>query len=814
MKGKFLRKICSIALSALLLCSVWVSAGVMINSGNIKVCAAITETYDPVFSYNINTEGGITIYEIENGTDEIIVPEKIDGYTVTAIGDRVFAQYGKKLKSVVLPDTVTSIGFRAFYGCEELENIRLPRNLKTIREAAFYSCRALKSIELPEGLTSIEKTAFCDCSSLDDIRFPDSLRHIGKEALFGTAWFYKQHGDAYAGKVYYCHFDVITEDTVINVKKGTKAIADYAFLDKKNLINVTLPDTLEYIGEASFRGCRNLPEIVIPDSVNHIDASAFQYCENLSDITFPDDLDYIGRFAFDRTAWLETQSDNVYIGNIFYCLNRMTNHRVIIRDGTRGIAEYAFYNNRYIESVEIPGSVRYIGRSAFEKCTVLSSVTMKEEIKTIEAFAFKDCESLETISIPDSVEKIQDSAFYGCKKLTEVYIPNSLRIISTNVFYNCASLKNIEIPDGVEMIGYAAFSGCESVSGSLYIPDSVTIIDGNAFRKCKSITDLRLSQNITVLSPGVFSCCTKLKSVTIPDRVRMIGECAFSCCESLAEVHIPYGVASIEKDAFTSCVNLPEIIIPGSVTKIENGAFSCCLNMTDITIPDSVTEIGEGLLSGGYPSKEKTIKGKSGSIAEAYAKENNIPFEAIEFPLVNQSKLHTDKLLLGESVTVHCMAEGGEYDYKFAVLYRKAGSSKWITVQGFRENSVVYVTPKAACNYEIRVSVKDANGTINRKDMKLSVKKPLVNKFQLETNHIRSGEKVKVHCFSSGGEGEYQYAVYYKKTLSDKWTRVRGFGTSNVITFTPKCAVVYDVRVDVRDRSGAVVSKEQKLYVS
>ena len=814
MKSKFFRKICSIALASLLFCGAGVSAGMMMNSGNLKVCAAVMETYDPVFSYRKNTDGGITIYEIENVTDEIIVPETIDGYTVTEIGDRVFAQYGKKLKSVVLPDTVTSIGFRAFYGCEVLENIRLPKNLKTIGEAAFYSCRALKSIELPDGLISIEKTAFCGCSSLEDIRFPDSLRHIGKEALFGTAWFYKQQGDAYAGKVYYCHFGVITEDTVINIKKGTKAIADYAFLDKTNLMNVTLPDMLEYIGEASFRGCKYLPEIVIPDSVKYIGASAFQYCENMCDIAFPDELDFIGRSAFDRTAWIKTQTDNIYIGNIFYCLKRMTNHRVIIREGTRGIAEYAFYNNRYLEGVEIPGSVRYIGRSAFEKCTVLNSVTMQDGTKTIEASAFKDCGSLETISIPDSIEEIQDSAFYGCKKLTEAHIPDHLRVISTNVFCNCESLKSIEIPDRVEMIGYAAFSGCGAVSGSLYIPDSVTVIDGHAFYKCNSITDLRLSQNITALSPDVFSCCTKLQSVTIPDGVRMIGECAFSCCEGLTEVNIPYGVASIGKNAFMSCINLPEVIIPGSVTKIESGAFSCCLNMTDITIPDSVTEIGEGLLSGGYPSKEKTIKGKSGSMAEAYAKENNISFEAIEFPLVNRSKLHTEKLLLGESVTVNCMAEGGERDYKYAVFYRKAGTTKWTTVQGFKADPVVYVTPKAACEYEIRVSVRDANGNINRRDMKLSVRKPLVNKSQLDNDRIALGEKVRVRCFASGGEGEYQYAVYYKKTLSDKWTRVRGYGTSNIVMLMPKAAVNYDVRVDVRDKSGAVVSKELKLYVS
>ena len=98
--------------------------------------------------------------------------------------------------------------------------------------------------------------------------------------------------------------------------------------------------------------------------------------------------------------------------------------------------------------------------------------------------------------------------------------------------------------------------------------------------------------------------------------------------------------------------------------------------------------------------------------------------------------------------------------------------------------------------------------------MKLTVAKELANTSKLSADTIRLGEKVKVRCFATGGMGDYQYAVYYKKHTSEKWSKLRDYGTSNIVMLKPGVAVPYDVRVDVMDKSGKVASKTLTLTVT
>ena len=813
MKTKITKKICSLVLLILVFCGVFITAQVMppVKAADYEYNP---DAYGPTFSYSFNLDGSVSIFSVINAADEVVIPSMINGMPVTSI---FWAFKGNKnIRKVVLPDTLTSIGINAFYGCENLETVSFSKNLISIDEEAFEQCKCLKKIELPDGLISIEKNAFYGCTELSDIRFPDSLRDVGKDAFSNTKWRIGQpEGNIYAGRVLIEYKGTITTDTVIRVKKGTKAISKEAFYSKNDLMKVILPDTLEYIGDAAFKYCRNFPKIDIPDSVRYIGANAFEGCTSLEEITFPEKLDHIGKCAFSGTAWAKShRGKELYIGGIYcggYGYTPNGEKTVILKDGTRGIAEYAFYKNPRIESIIIPGSVKYIGRSAFESCGNLKTVTIKNGTKSIEQAAFKNCTSLESISIPDSVTEMSSEAFCGCTALTKAKLSDGLKILDDDVFNGCTSLKSIVIPDGVEAIGNQAFCKCSSIEGALYIPDSVAFIYYEAFSACKSLTSVRLSPNIMILRTGAFSGCTGLKAIQLPEKITQIEECTFSSCESLERISIPYGVTDIGKYAFSSCINLSEVNIPGSVAKIGSGTFAFCDKLTEITIPDSVTELGEYI----FPDSNKPIiKGKAGSAAQFYAEENNIPFVAVDLPLINRSRLHMDKLLLGESVTVSCMAEGGEPEYKYAVFYRKAGTDKWHTVQGFKTNPLVYITPQSAADYEIRVSVKDTAGHTARKDLKLSVRKPLQNRSKLGSESISSGSSVKVRCFAEGGTGGYQYAVYYKKSASEKWAKLRGYDTFNIILLTPKTTSSYDVRVDVKDSSGAVVSKTLSLNVT
>ena len=277
----------------------------------------------------------------------------------------------------------------------------------------------------------------------------------------------------------------------------------------------------------------------------------------------------------------------------------------------------------------------------------------------------------------------------------------------------------------------------------------------------------------------------------------------------MKSVIIPNSVTSIGMHAFGRCNDLTSINIPESVTYIGWDAFSGCTGLTSITIPNSVTSIGEGAFSG---CNNLTIYGTAGSNAEKYANENDIPFTDVS--LINNSSLSAETIVFGSTVTVNCAAVYGKEPYKYTVYAKKSTSSSWTAVQKASDNKTMSYKPKAAGTYDIRVKIEDANGKTVRKDMKLTVNKTLTNTSKLGAENIKLGEKVKVRCFAEGGIQPYQYAVYYKKATSEKWTKLRGYGESNIIMLKPGAAVKYDVKVCVKDSRNKVITKTLSLNVT
>ncbi len=131
---------------------------------------------------------------------------------------------------------------------------------------------------------------------------------------------------------------------------------------------------------------------------------------------------------------------------------------------------------------------------------------------------------------------------------------------------------------------------------------------------------------VSSIGNEAFRVCIHLTDIVIPDSVTSIGENAFSCCNSLASIAIPNGVHSIGNSAFMLCNTLESVTIPNSVRSIGDWAFNGCKSLLSVTIPGSVTSIGNGAFDSYYL---KEIRGKSGSEAERYAKQNGLRFTAI-----------------------------------------------------------------------------------------------------------------------------------------------------------------------------------------
>jgi hypothetical protein len=373
--------------------------------------------------------------------------------SVTSIKEHTFNNC-TNLTSVIIPNSVTTIGIEAFYGCTSLSYILIPNSVTSIDNGAFMRCTNLSSFTIPHSVITIGTSVFNYCSSLKSIIIPNSVTSIGNN-IFGS-----------------CNL------TSIEVESGNN------YYDSRNNCNAII----ETASNTLITGCKNS---TIPNGVTSIGRSAFFGCSGLSSITIPNSVISIGSGAFEGTAWYNNQPDGlVFAGNVAYKYKgeMPNNTRIVIKDGTLGIAEDAFSNCANLCSVTIPNSVITIGSRAFNQCFGLTSITIPNSVTSINNGTFFNCSGLETVIIPDGVTSIGDQVFYGCKSLTSVTIPNGVTSIGSGAFRDCIVLTSIIIPNGVTSISKNTFWGCSSIK-EIVIPMSVTNINENAFSGCSNLLD-------------------------------------------------------------------------------------------------------------------------------------------------------------------------------------------------------------------------------------------------------------------------------------------------------------------------------------
>ena len=210
------------------------------------------------FEYNENDDGTITITCYQGDKTEISIPSKIDGKSVTSIGDSAFSGCSS-LTSIEIQEGVTSIGASAFNGCSSLTSIEILDSVTSIKDFAFNGCSSLTSIVIPEGVTSIESYAFAYCSSLTSIVIPEGVTSIGEGAFSGCSSL-----------------------TSIVIPEGVTSIENWVFKDCSSLTSIEIPEKVISIRWGAFYGCSSLTSIEIPDSVTSIGDYAFEYCSRLT----------------------------------------------------------------------------------------------------------------------------------------------------------------------------------------------------------------------------------------------------------------------------------------------------------------------------------------------------------------------------------------------------------------------------------------------------------------------------------------------------------------------------------------------------
>ncbi|MBO4508007.1 MAG: leucine-rich repeat protein [Spirochaetaceae bacterium] len=235
--------------------------------------------------------------------------------------------------SITIPESVTSIGDSAFYGCSKLQSITLPDSVTSIGNDAFFVCEALQSITLPDSVTSIGSYAFSGCSKLQSITLPDSVTLIGYGAFYNCIALQS-----------------------ITLPDSVTSIGPNAFYNCIALQSITIPESVTSIGYGAFSWCRALQSITLPDSVTSIEYCAFYNCEALQSITIPESVTSIGDSAFYGCSKLQS---------------------ITLPDSVTSIGENAFYVCWALQSITIPSSVTSIGFGAFYSCSKLQTITFQ-----------------------------------------------------------------------------------------------------------------------------------------------------------------------------------------------------------------------------------------------------------------------------------------------------------------------------------------------------------------------------------------------------------------------------------------------------
>lgn len=481
---------------------------------------------------------------------------------VTRIGSSTFYRC-QSLTDLKIPSSVASISSNPFEGCSNLKNVEFASieslcgidfwnensNPLNITRKLIVNGTEVTDLVIPNSVTSIGKYAFYGCDNLDNVTIPSSVTSIGSDAFYG-----------YNGLIY---FSSVSPSAYSWIGCGSNAMlivpdasyssylaqwSDYASQitpTSLHSVDVTLTantsmsalhkmvgdDNLEYIVDLKISGSINSYDFMILNNkmprLRKLDLSGCKVkgCEYEHRQGYHTDDDIFPMYAFfNQTNKLMKlalpQVDSIASYALYGC-SRLS--ELTFADITTGIGDNAFYGCSSLKSLIMPASLQKIGSDAFSRCYSLQEVTMPATMQSIGRYAFQDCRLLTSFVIPDGVSSIEYGTFYGASSLKDLRIPSSVSAI-----YSYASEYNY----GSEKPFYGT-----------------------------QLTSIAIPEACTELQPGAMSVGGSLIEANLPKTLKRIGDYAFQYDQNLSMLKIPSSVAYIGHQAFRDCRNLDTIYV-------------------------------------------------------------------------------------------------------------------------------------------------------------------------------------------------------------------------------------------------------------
>ena len=532
------------------------------------------------------------------------------------------------LKTIVIPDTVQRIGQEAFGQCSNLEGLTIPASVTKIESSAFlynkypvHVAAANTAYCSEDGVVySKNKDTLCYAGvAAGAYSIPNGVVFIGDTAAFGAAI------------------------TSLTLPASVEKIGDEAFQDCEQLQTITFLGSIKEIGHSTFRGCHSLNRVTIPEGLKKISASAFSSCTGLRSVTIPKSVTMIEWGAFEACDALL---------DVYYAGSKADWEQILIVGGGNDSLWNAAIHYDGSTTVLVPDVV-VLGEAkanaegvvvAWEKATNAAwyNVYRKDAVNTrwtviatVRNTSYTDSDVEEGATYTYTVRGVAsdgktlspDYDTTGVSVKVDAEPENLGRGNCGAGGVNDSSVRWILTSDGTMTIsGTGAMAMWEAEEypwlelrdqiRSVVIRTGVTTVGSYAFSDCNNLETVEFPNTLTTIGEGAFMN-SHLRDVVIPDSVRTIESNAFAGCGMMSRLSLGSGLTTIGDFAFEWCSPSVRISEDNRAFVMEDGAlFNAGKTklirffsdwVTSYTIPTGVKEIGAGAFEGSWNLKTITI---------------------------------------------------------------------------------------------------------------------------------------------------------------------------------------------------------------
>jgi hypothetical protein len=411
---------------------------------------------------------------VKDSLTQIVIPYECEiesqTYLVSRINGNMFNSC-ENLTSVVIPNTITSIGSYAFQKCYNLTQITIPNSVTSISDYMFSWCINLKEINIPNTITSIGEYSFHRCENLTEVIIPDSVMSIGFQAFYNCINLKKVVIGNGITNISYAIFKDCEKLIDVRISNNVKTIERLAFCGCTSLIYITIPESVVNIEKKAFADCVNLKNIIIPNNVKSIGEATFENCKNLKWIKFSKKLTVLNKKLFNNCKGLEVilipenikeieadcfldcvnlnkiiiEGEDLILSDYFTTIFPNNDNLEIFANRKGSFKDNEYYANKikfwdkydglyYYSSDEVCRLIYYdyniIGGSILLFISDIKNNGLKKEI---DRNAFLGCTELKMVEINENIT-VKSGTFENCVNLTDVFINTSSVTLENQVF--------------------------------------------------------------------------------------------------------------------------------------------------------------------------------------------------------------------------------------------------------------------------------------------------------------------------------------------------------------------------------------------